>query len=914
DGIYPPVLAVRLYDRSGHPARPGISGEFVLEAPYQPLDKAKHLESTTVGLSGFNYKVLKDGIAYIQLEPTTETGEVTLKFNFDQHRVEVVRARLRPGVRDWILVGLVEGMLGHNDVSGNLIDAGVEDEVITDGRVAFYAKGLIKGEWLLTAAYDTDKKTERQLRQQIDPNRFYTLYGDGTNQRYDAESQRKLYLKLERADFEMLVGDFDTAMDRTEVTKYSRTLNGLTGAYYGERVKINAFVSDTSQALVFDEIRGDGTSGVYRLSKRNVVQNSERVSLVTRDRLQIEQVLERVRLTRYLDYTIDSDAGTLIFKQPIFSQDALFNPIFIEVEFEVEREGVGDDLVAGTRIAYRLDDVDSEVAVTYVNDSAKGSEGELIGLDLNWQFTPENKLTVEAASTDTESAGSAHAVVVQLEHRSEKVAGRVFFREQELAFGLGQQTALQADTRKYGLEGEYRLNEDLLIRGQVIQQKSLLQGGKRTVALVEMQQRMGSSFLKAGMQSVDEVAASGEKRQSQQVTLGTSRDFLQGALTLRADGEIDVGRGETVDYPNRAVVGAEYDITNLVSLIVEQELSWSSQRDTQDTRLGLRARPWTGSSIESSIQRQLTENGERLFATTGLLQQWRLNDQWLFDFGADRVQTIKHSGAAGDSGELPFNTNIPPASGSFDNDFSAFYAGFGYRRDTWDVSSRLEFHQGDEADKWNYMMGAARQLSEGKVMSGSLAVLLEDRQTGASRNQTELRWGLAWRPSANPWMILNRLDLVFDELDDLVFDTRTRKLVNNFNANYKPNHTAQVSLQLGLKYVVENIDGSEYSGITGLYGAEYRHDLGAKWDVGVRGAVRHSMESNVFRYSTGISVGYNVMQNMWVSVGYNFVGFKDDDFVAADYTAKGPFLKLRMKLDQEILKRFLGFARNDTTR
>ncbi len=211
-------------------------------------------------------------------------------------------------------------------------------------------------------------------------------------------------------------------------------------------------------------------------------------------------------------------------------------------------------------------------------------------------------------------------------------------------------------------------------------------------------------------------------------------------------------------------------------------------------------------------------------------------------------------------------------------------------------------------------MGAARQLSEGKVMSGSLAVLLEERQTGASRNQTELRWGLAWRPSGNPWMFLNRLDLVFDELDDLVFDTRTRKIVNNFNANYRPNDDAQISLQLGVKYLVENIDGIEYSGITGLYGVEYRHDIGPTWDAGVRGAVLHSMKSNVYRYSTGISVGYNVLKNMWVSVGYNFVGFKDDDFVAADYTAKGPFLKLRMKLDQEILQRFLGFARNETAR
>lgn len=43
-------------------------------------------------------------------------------------------------------------------------------------------------------------------------------------------------------------------------------------------------------------------------------------------------------------------------------------------------------------------------------------------------------------------------------------------------------------------------------------------------------------------------------------------------------------------------------------------------------------------------------------------------------------------------------------------------------------------------------------------------------------------------------------------------------------------------------------------------------------------------------------------------MGYNFDGFTDDDFIAADYTAKGPYLKLRLKFDQALLKRFLEHA------
>lgn len=39
----------------------------------------------------------------------------------------------------------------------------------------------------------------------------------------------------------------------------------------------------------------------------------------------------------------------------------------------------------------------------------------------------------------------------------------------------------------------------------------------------------------------------------------------------------------------------------------------------------------------------------------------------------------------------------------------------------------------------------------------------------------------------------------------------------------------------------------------------------------------------------------------WVSVGYNFLGFPDQDFSAGRYTGKGVFLRSLMKFDQRSL-------------
>jgi hypothetical protein len=64
------------------------------------------------------------------------------------------------------------------------------------------------------------------------------------------------------------------------------------------------------------------------------------------------------------------------------------------------------------------------------------------------------------------------------------------------------------------------------------------------------------------------------------------------------------------------------------------------------------------------------------------------------------------------------------------------------------------------------------------------------------------------------------------------------------------------------------------------------------------------------QYGAALSAGFTAAKNFWLSVGYNITGFYDRDFSQADFTAKGPFIKLRMKFDQvtarEAIKWFTG--------
>lgn len=909
DGVEPSVLAVRLFDRDGHPARPGTTGEFFVDAPYRAYNPARHLSELGAENTGYQrYVVVDDGIAYIQLEPTGDGGEVILRFNFDRNRSDSVRARLLPVAREWVLVGYAEGTIGFDTLSGNRADAEADSlgaDLTSDGRVAFYAKGQIKGDVLLTLAYDTDKERRRELARQIDPNQFYTLYGDGSEQRFDARSQRKLYVKLERATFSALFGDFDTRFDDTEYTRYSRTLNGLRAEHVGDRFDVSVFASEADQGLVRDELRGDGTSGLYRLSSAPLIRNSEQVRIVVRDRFRTERVLERTSLQRYLDYSIDYDRGTLLFKQPVFGQDTDFNPIFIEVEYETEA-GSGEELIVGGRAALRLDDDDGEVAVTAVRDDTAGRGGELVGAHVRWHASVDTIVRAEVARSDRDAAGSAEALLAELEHQGRRVAGRVYARQQDSGFGLGQQVAIEDGTRKLGADGEVRLGEATLLRAELLQQTALESDGQRELLGLELEHRRGALRLTGGARSVRERTADGTQRDGNQLTAGVSQQLVGGRLTLSANGEVELGDSSNTDYPSRAIVGAEYRLTDRVSLLAEQELSWGDSRDTSDTRIGLSARPWTGADVNTVLQRRQGENGDRLFATTGLIQQWRHGERWLFDVGFDQVQTMNQQGSTSDPSSLLFNANAPAASGSIDNDFAAAFAGAGYRAERWDASARIEAHSGDELDKWNLLAGASRQLAEGRVLSSNLQWLMEEGNDGSQRSAGDLRVGAAWRPSQASWLWLARLDLVVDEVSGGLFESTERKLVLNSNANWQPQPHSQLTLQLGLKHVDQTIDGDDYSATTALLGAEYRRDLFERFDVGVRGAVRKSFDAEVMRYSAGLSVGVNPLHNVWLSLGYNVVGFEDDDFSAAEYTRKGSYLKLRLKLDQDLFRRFFG--------
>ncbi|MEO1202130.1 MAG: OmpA family protein, partial [Pseudomonadota bacterium] len=910
DGKTRPVVAVRLFARSGRPSRAGMVGAFRVRDPYRAwweVENDRRNQLVVTGDREPTYRIGADGIALLELEPTTRTGEVKIDLKFENYREQEVRAWLEPASREWILVGFAEGTAGYNTLSDNAAaaeEAGNVDGYYDDGRVAFFAKGSIRGDFLLTMAYDSDReRDEDTFNTVIDPTRYYPLYADTAEQRFEAASQRKLYVKLERNQFYALFGDFETGLTVTDLARYQRRFNGFLSEYRGENAGYTAFAAESSQSFNRDEIRGDGTSGLYQLSNAPIITNSEEIRLEVRDRFDSGVVLETTVLRRFLDYNLDTLNGTVFFKKPVPNRDLNFNPVFIIAEYE-SRSTNGEDLIAGGRGSLRTSDDRLEVGVTRIDDRTQGAEADLTGADLRWQINDQTLLTAEIAETNSivgteDTSGRAHSV--ELEHNGERLDVRAFMREVEDSYGLGYQAAADSGIRRLGVDARGQVGERVFIEGEAGWQQNLETRDIRNLASARVRYEVSGFTGSLGVTHASDEFDSGESRTSDLAEIGVSQRVFGGRVNLRANGSTALGAdAESADYPNRVVLGADYRIMNGLDMVAEYEKADGPDLDASMSRLGVRATPWARAQVDTSVSNQMTEFGPRLFANLGLVQGFQLSENWIVDIGLDQTSTL----LADDVPRFDDDRELP--SGSLDDDFLAVYTGATYTAPVWSANSRIEYRDSDAEERMSLLLGWYREPTAGHGLSAGLTVFQGETSRGREMINADLRLGWAYRKANGVWSFLDRLDLIYDDMNDVETAEKSWRIINNFNANRRIGARSQLSLQYAFKYVRSNFDGADYTGYTDLIGADFRRGFGRRFDAGISTSVYHSWESDVIDFGVGVDVGFNIMTNTWILLGYNFAGFEDADFQAARYTAAGPFLRFQIKADQRTLKSIAG--------
>lgn len=931
DGLTRPLLAVRVTDKNGHPVRAGTLIPFKVDQPYTAAIEAefeqgrqlagRERSATTAQVVG------DDGLAFIALQPTTQAGAVHAIVSLTEEktvRTSDVRAWLAASAKDWVVVGFGAGSLGYDMLSKRQsnLPRTERNTLVTDGQLAFYAKGRVKGSWLMTIAYDSDRKydPDRGLLGTIDPDRYYTVYGDGSQQGYDAATRRKLYLRLERREFYALFGDFETGFTDTQLTRYNRTLNGVKAAYEGSHIRATGFAAHTDTLYARDEIQGNGLSGPYRLSGRNIVPNSDKLRLEVRDRFRSELIVSSTELTRHIDYDIDTDLGTVRFRQPILSRDSNLNPNFIVADYEIEG-GRSAKLAAAARVAAKLANGRVELGAAVIRDETVGN-ATVLGADVKIRATANTEVRGEIAGGGRGGIGQGIAYLAEVDHHDARLDLLAYARQQDTMFGVGQQNLVEAGTRKFGFDGRVRLTSRLSLTGIAWHQTQLDGPGTRSAGETRLEYRRDTGTVFVGGQFASDRGLDRD-RDSRLLTLGGSQTVFGDKLTIAGQTQFAPGGdSDSVDFPIRHQVTLAYRITPGIRLIGGYEIAKGTDYTAHTKQVGFDVAPWTGAKLMSTLNQQAVgENGARTYAQYGLSQSVPLGKRWTVDATLDASNTLR--------GRIPVtgvvNAFQPVASGGFigqdqvNGDYAAATLGATYRAARWSWNGRLEYRNADAGDRWGITTNFLRTLGEGKTLASSIKAYSLKDKTGAVAAYATADVALALRPLDSRWSLLERLELRHERADAGFTDSNvlgvpaygagdqvTTRAINNLAVNYRTGpeglgHGFEGTVYYGAKYVAGRFADDTYDGYIDVTGFELRQDIGTRFDIGVQGSVQHAWERGVWSWSGGPSAGVSPATNVWLTAGYNIAGYRDRDFEDDRYTRAGPYVTMRLKFDQATL-------------
>lgn len=919
-----PVIAVRFLDVRDQPVRPDITGDFSIAAPHVLKESADAVTRNPLAAqtaSAPRYVVGRDGIALIALAPTTAGGEVDLRFNFEGSRLQSLKAWLQAEQREWIVVGFAEGSPMSQKLrsqlqanSGMTLDAAE----IKGQRLALYAKGMISGQALMTIAYDSNKPPSSVAAglQGVAVAPFYTVYADRSQGGLETPSWGKLYLKIEKDTFMAMLGNTTTGLGQTELGRYVRSMYGLKSSWQGDKLSYTAFAMKNLTSFHRDVFRADGTTGSWQLARGSIVPQTERVRVLVRDRLDAGHILSERVMTRTIDYTLDYASGLFLLAQPLASFDLALNPVTIEVEYSSDNLASNSQTLGG-RAAFKPDTA-SEVGVTLIQDNDQVRGGHLAAVDARVKLTPTTEVRVEAGTSSRQDAtpsGQANAFMAEIRRETPDMSARAWFRRAATGYGLNEQPISSADLQTLGADVRMKLSQDWRIEGQISHQERLSTGQIADVvqarATYSAQPWQASIGLRAGRENDGKGNASGIGQ-----VLG-SVGYLapDQKWSLRAGAEVGASHGQAL-FPNRLVLEADYRISPKISLMANQ--SWTFA-DTRSSALsaGLRVQPWEGGEVQTGLSHRTWADGDNTAARLSLVQTTRLDQRWTINAQVSGARRVAGNPFANAASAINLMTPAASASGASSatpaaaaaasaasaagtaalDDFTSAGFTLSYAKAPLSGFVRLERRWATDG-RYSLAGGVSYQVDEGEHL---LITARIERFSGDLRPSAAVALAHAMRREGSRWTLLQRLDYIDNNRSNAAVSAVGRRLLFSSHWNYLGTDGLEWLNHLGVKKVLEDIDGQPYGSRFAVVGSELRKPVSELFDVGVQATYAASLSSGLSNTGVGLSVGFKPADNFLVTVGYNFRGIKDSDFYAGNQRAQGLFLWTRALFDERLL-------------
>ncbi len=857
----------------------------------------------------------------MQIQLVEGEGEALLQAPDQDGRVEV-RAHLaneqptRDGLffqargHDVIAVGLVEARLDLRSMNLSDLLTGAqrnrfEDELtslslsseegrFTAGtRASIFAQGRVRDDVDLTLRLDTEEDARSRLFRDIRPDEFYPVYGDAAIQAFDAQSKGRFFGRLDRGASYLQYGDFNTAaagygqLGARELGRYGRTLNGLFQHSESERYSVNAFASRDRFVQVVDEIRGQGISGPYQLSRAEGLVNSERVELVTRDRNQPAVILGVESLERYTDYTIEPFSGRLIFKRPIPSVDPELNPVAIRVTYEVE---TGGDAfwIYGADGQLRANDR-LELGGGYVRDDNGQASFDLASFNATVALDKNTFLVGEWARSDSADVAAGDARRLELRHGSKRFDARLFYLDSDTAF-QNPSAAFGSGRNELGFRGYARIDDKTALFGEGLRTEDRRNGGVRRGWSAGAERAFGDWLRgRLGYRWADETAAPASTGTAE--TAGATPNethAVSARLTGRlfSDGSVfgEFEQDVSESSQRRLAVGGDYRLLGRARMYGRHEFITSlagpyalnTQQERNTTVFGIAADVLPGQSVFSEYRMRDAVAGREAQAAVGLRNRWEVREGVRLSTSFERLAPISGdgSGATAVTGAVDYTANP-----------------------LWRGSARAEYRAADSGNNLFGSVGYARKLSRDWTFLGnSVFSTVVDGDRAFERS----RLGFAYRQTdTNRWNALARYEHRYDRNPDLS-QTETLKKAHVFagHLNYQPNLDLILRGQWASKWASERSGGFDTNTQAHLAGARATLDVTDRWDVGAIGRVLMAGAIESAQWGLGGEVGVLLKDDLRLSAGYNVFGFDDGDLAATDQTDHGFYVQIGFKFDE----------------
>ena len=799
-----------------------------------------------------------------------------------------------------VMVGYIEGAVKLGDKNIDLEGLLSEDklnafEETTQGlNGALFLKGKIKGDALLTLRYDSDRDTNERLFRDVEPDRFYPVYGDTSERGFDAQSRGEIFVKIEKGASYILYGDvrYGAQSDAFRLGGYQRSLEGAKAHLEKGRVRLNLYAAQTDATQQIVELPALGISGPYELDFSGVEENSEIVELITRDRDEPSVIIKTQKMSRFSNYTLDYFTHSLIFNAPVESVDENLNPVSIRVTFEVPN-GAGEKymvyggegrvaLAEGLAVGYRELRSDAPVAFTGQQSDRRMVRAAFIEKKIG----DKSKVQFEVAQTtyDAEENGN---LVTKTGDAARLSFGRVTDKS-KLNARIGWTSdnfnapgaTLSAGKFEARLESALKHSDTVTIRTQALYAKAQAQDELRYGVVGRVEKKLSDKMsvrvgARVAVLDTGDETSDPDPLVSAIAGLNWAPHFLGGA-TL--DVEIEQALSDSDAF--RLRLGTEYQVTPKMRAYILSEWSNSDRGEfaivenkQQNTTIrGGVEYKWT-KNIKAFSEYRANQSAFDAGLANGLTANWDISESLSLRSRIEHVEPLTEV-YQGNSAASVGATWQPKSGNSI-------------------LSGDVEYATSSASDRETVYTNTTIGHKIGDTTLLARNRFARTQEAEGERLRDRMRLGAAYRPTETD--TLNLLGWYEYGLEDTPV-AKERRHIASVGAELKPAAKTRIRPTLGAQsYSLETDQYAQESQIfLGQLSAD--QDVTKRVNLGANIAAITDGDAQSWHLGVGVEANVAVAKNMLVGVGYNYT--KVEDPALEGLYESGAYIRLRLKFDE----------------